>query len=78
MTVVRSPGHRHREDHARKRAEARCPSIIAASSTSLGMTLKKPIRSQVQKGTVKLGYTSTSDQSVSWRPSIATSARQGG
>src|SRR5207244_2592993 len=31
------------------------PSIIAASSTSLGMTLKKPIISQVQKGIVKLG-----------------------
>ncbi len=31
------------------------PSIMAASSRSRGMALKKPIRSHVQNGTVKLG-----------------------
>src|SRR5215467_11863223 len=31
------------------------PSIMAASSMSGGMALKKPMRSQVQKGTVKDG-----------------------
>ena len=31
------------------------PSIIAASSRSRGIALKKPISNQVQNGTVKLG-----------------------
>src|SRR5229473_3351673 len=31
------------------------PSTIAASSSSLGMDLKKPMRSQMEKGTVKVG-----------------------
>src|SRR5260370_42050096 len=33
------------------------PSTIAASSNSLGMDLKKPIRGQMEKGTVKVGET---------------------
>src|SRR5207247_977939 len=37
------------------------------------MALKKPIRSHVQKGTVNDGYTTTSDQSESWRPRSAIS-----
>ena len=32
------------------------PSIRAASSSSSGSALKKPMRSHVQKGTVKVGY----------------------
>ena len=38
------------------------PSTRAASSSSAGIVLKKPIRSQVANGTVNDGYTSTSDQ----------------
>jgi hypothetical protein len=62
----------------RKNAPRReCPSIIAASSTSLGMTLKNPISSQVQKGTVKLGYTRTSAQRRSCSPSEDTNRDSG-
>ena len=50
---------------------------MAASSSSRGMDLKKPIRSQVENGIVKLGYTTTSDQSVSCRPSAATTRESG-
>src|SRR2546426_12312135 len=48
------------------------PSIIAASSISNGTVLKNPMRSQVQNGIVKVGYTTTSDHQVSWRPSSLT------
>ena len=37
------------------------PSIRAASSSSSGSALKKPISSQVQNGTVKVGYERNSD-----------------
>src|SRR2546426_9271903 len=48
------------------------PSTIAASSMSLGIDLKNPMRSHTQNGIVNDGYTTTSDQSVSCRPRIAT------
>src|SRR5882762_969712 len=46
------------------------PSTIAASSSSLGIDLKKPINSQIENGIVKLGYTTTSDQMLSCSPRI--------
>src|SRR5438067_10845916 len=48
------------------------PSTMAASSSSLGIDLKKPIRSQTENGMVMLGYTSTRDQMVSCSPRLAT------
>src|SRR5262249_61636233 len=77
ITVVSSPATdmgRITRTNAWKRDS---PSIIAASSTSLGMTLKKPWRSQVQKGTVKLGDTSTSAHSLSVRPRLGTIPERG-
>src|SRR5438093_13489097 len=53
------------------------PSIIAASSISNGTVLKNPMRSQVQNGIVKVGYTTTSDHQVSWRPSSLTTRESG-
>ena len=48
------------------------PSTMAASSMSLGIDLKKPIKSHTQNGIVNDGYTTTSDHSVSCSPSVAT------
>src|SRR6516165_4517933 len=48
------------------------PSTIAASSISRGTDLKNPINSQVQNGIVKVGYTTTSDQSESCSPKSDT------
>src|SRR5438445_13842050 len=53
------------------------PSIIAASSISNGTVLKNPMRSQVQNGIVKVGYTTTSDHQGSWRPSSLTTRESG-
>src|SRR5580700_8160966 len=53
------------------------PSTIAASSSSRGIDLKNPISNQVEKGIVKLGYTNTSDQMVSCKPSNATTRDNG-
>ena len=55
MTVVSRPATDIGRMTFTKAPKRDSPSIIAASSTSLGMTLKKPWRSQVQNGTVKLG-----------------------
>jgi len=41
------------------------------------MVLKNPIRSQVEKGTVKEGYTTTKDQRESCRPSVTTTRESG-
>src|SRR6266446_10611104 len=48
------------------------PSTIAASSISRGTDLKNPMNSQVQNGMVKVGYTTTSDQSESCSPKSET------
>src|ERR1700685_1686599 len=53
------------------------PSTIAASSSSRGIDLKNPISNQVENGIVKLGYTNTSDQMVSCKPSNATTRDSG-
>src|SRR5436190_20076020 len=53
------------------------PSIIAASSISNGTVLKNPMRSHVQNGIVKVGYTTTSDHQESWRWSSITTRGSG-
>src|SRR5712692_9483077 len=53
------------------------PSTIAASSRSRGIDLKKPMSSQVEKGMVKLGYTTMIDQSESCRWSSETTFDSG-
>src|SRR3989304_9530012 len=53
------------------------PSIIAASSRSLGIALKNPIKSQVQNGMVKLGYTRTRDQRESCSPRLEITLERG-
>src|SRR5919201_7110013 len=53
------------------------PSTSAASSSSSGMVLKKPISSQVANGTVNDGYTSTSDHSWSCKPSFEITRERG-
>ena len=55
MTTVRMPAVDTGTTTRRKAPKRLSPSIIAASSRSRGIALKKPISSQVQKGTVKLG-----------------------
>ena len=55
MTTVRIPG-KEIGRMIRKSAFSRdAPSTSAASSSSWGIVLKKPMRSQVAKGTVKDG-----------------------
>src|SRR3954447_21542025 len=53
------------------------PSIIAASSTSLGIALKKPSMSHEEKGTVKEGYTSTNDHNESSKCKLTTTRDKG-
>ena len=53
------------------------PSTMAASSISNGTVLKKPISSQVQKGMVKVGYTTTSAHHESCRSSVLTTRASG-
>src|SRR5262245_44820161 len=48
------------------------PSIWALSSISFGTVRTKPIRSQVQKGSVNEGYTMTSAHTESMNPSPRT------
>src|SRR5215471_12859574 len=77
ITTVRSPGIESGRT-IRQIAPTRLqPSTMADSSTSLGSDLKKPMRSQVQKGTVNVGYTMTSDHRLFWSPSVATSRENG-
>ena len=49
----------------------------AASSSSLGIDEKYPIISQVQNGTLKVGYTSTSTQQLFNNPSQPTILNKG-
>jgi hypothetical protein len=53
------------------------PSTMAASSISNGTVLKNPMSSQVQKGMVKVGYTTTSDHQLSCRSSVLTTRASG-
>ena len=55
MTTVRMPASEIGITTLTKAPKRDRPSIIAASSRSRGIALKKPISSQVQNGTVKLG-----------------------
>ncbi|MCY1554795.1 hypothetical protein D9M68_913970 [compost metagenome] len=77
MTTVMIPADESGTTTLTKAPKRLKPSIMAASSMSCGMALKKPIISQVQKGTVKLGYTSTSDHSESCKPSSPTIRENG-
>ncbi|MCY1303340.1 hypothetical protein D9M68_896160 [compost metagenome] len=69
MTTVSIPLDDSGTTTFRKAPKRLSPSIMAASSISRGTALKNPIISQLQNGTVKLGYTSTSDHSESCSPS---------
>src|SRR6266850_4730827 len=62
MTTVRIPGTEIGKTTRISVPSRDAPSIWAASSSSWGMVLKNPIKSQVAKGTVNDGYTRTSDQ----------------
>src|SRR5262249_61233846 len=72
MTTVRIPDSDMGTTSLMNAPKRLSPSTIAASSSSLGMVLKNPISSQVENGMVKMGYTRTTDQIVSWRPRIDT------
>lgn len=53
------------------------PSTIADSSISLGMELKYPIKSQVEKGMAKVGNAITREKTLSARPKkLITSKRE--
>src|SRR5215510_7462570 len=77
MTTVRIPGTESGSTVFTKAPTTVQPSTMAASSISRGTDLKKPMNSQVQNGIVKVGYTSTSDQSESCKPSIDTTRDNG-
>src|SRR6202046_5334584 len=72
ITTVRIPESEIGTTSRTNAPERVSPSTIAASSSSRGIDLKNPISNQVEKGIVKLGYTTTSDQMVSCKPSNAT------
>jgi hypothetical protein len=55
MTTVRTPATEIGITTRRKAPNRLHPSIIAASSKSPGIALKKPMRSQVQNGIVNVG-----------------------
>ena len=55
MTTVRRPGTASGRTTRQMAAIRPQPSTIADSSTSFGSDLKNPMRSQVPKGTVKVG-----------------------
>src|SRR5256885_16835350 len=77
MQMVRIPGT-ERGRTTRNIAPSRLqPSTRAASVISRGTFLKKPIRSHVQKGIVKVGYTSASDHLLLLSPNPATSWESG-
>src|SRR5881275_895439 len=77
MTTVRIPGTEIGSTMRRSAAKREQPSIIAASSSSRGIVLKNPIISHVANGIVKDGYTRTSDQSESCRPSLEITRESG-
>src|ERR1700735_1677667 len=72
ITTVRNPESKIGTTSRTNAPKRVSPSTIAASSSSRGIDLKNPISNQVEKGIVKLGYTTTSDQMVSCKPSNAT------
>src|SRR5919201_6036240 len=53
MTMVRIPGIEIGKTTRTSEPSREQPSISAASSSSCGIDLKKPIRSQIENGTVK-------------------------
>jgi hypothetical protein len=55
MTTVRIPGSDTGSTISRRAFRRDAPSISAASSSSCGIVLKNPIRSQVANGTVNEG-----------------------
>src|SRR6266852_4545289 len=61
ITTVRIPGREIGKTMRRSAAKREQPSISAASSSSGGIVLKKPIISHVENGTVKDGYTRISE-----------------
>src|ERR671924_579678 len=71
MTAVRIPGTEIGKTTRSSVWSRDAPSTSAASSSSAGIVLKKPIRSHVANGTVNEGKTSISDSSRSWRPMCA-------
>src|ERR671935_1304024 len=68
MTTVRIPGIEIGKTTRASAFSREQPSTSAASSSSSGIVLKKPIRSHVANGTVNEGKTMISDSSRSWRP----------
>ena len=64
IPAVRMPGTLTGSVTCRTALQRLHPSTMAASSISIGMRLKKPIRSQRQNGIVNVGYTSTRAQNV--------------
>ena len=64
IPAVRIPGRTTGMTTCRSICSRVAPSRRALSSISLGTLRKKPIRSQVQNGTVKVGYARISDQIV--------------
>src|SRR5215510_1513444 len=77
MTTVSIPGIESGSTVFTKAPTAVHPSTIAASSISRGTDLKKPMNSQVQNGMVNVGYTRTSDQRESCKPSTDTTRDNG-
>src|SRR3970040_2530729 len=77
MTTVRIPGSEMGKTIRRSALLLEQPSTSAASSSSWGIVLKNPIRSQVEKGIVKDGYTRIRASSESWMPSRAITGESG-
>src|SRR5215475_4709267 len=77
MTTVRIAGTESGSTVFTKAPTTVQPSTMAASSISRGTDLKNPMNNQVQKGIVKVGYTSTSDHRESCNPSKDTTRDSG-
>src|ERR671937_1764135 len=77
MTTVRIPGIEIGKTIRHSVPSRDAPSTCAASSSSCGIVLKKPIRSHVENGNVNDGYTRIKDQSRSSRCSRAITAYKG-
>src|SRR5438034_10296250 len=77
ITTVRIPGSEIGKTMRISAWRREQPSISAASASSSGIVLKKPIRSQIENGTVKDRYTRNSDQSLSSGPTFETTRDSG-
>src|SRR3954447_23821778 len=77
MTTVRIPGSEIGKTIRVSVLTRDAPSTSAASSSSGGIVLKKPIRSQVENGTVNEGYTRTSDHRRFVSPRSAITRERG-